>query len=170
MPIKMKITKKRVMLALLAANVLLGGALWLTRADRQPGTLNFLCESTLSVTRAKDPDNKSFKFEGTVLVRFKSDNTGYLWLLGSADYGTAQTNVAREVAFTYRSKDEDGIYAITPTAQNVTPRDNTPGVLIERQLIGTPGKVSSYVVRQANANTYSIGSIYTPFMMCVDRA
>ncbi|EMH4163936.1 hypothetical protein RJ498_003234 [Pluralibacter gergoviae] len=159
------------MLALLGANVLLlGGALWLTRADRQPDTLNFMCESTLSVIRAKDADNKNFKFEGTVLVRFKSDKTGYLWLLGSADYGTAQTNVAREVTFTYRSKDEGGIYAITPTAQNVTPRDNTPGELIERQLIGTPGKVSSYVVRQANANTYSIGSIYTPFMMCVDRS
>lgn len=167
----MKMTKKRLTLALLGANaLLLGGSLWLTRADRQPDTLNFLCESTLTVTRAKDADNKSFRFEGTVLVRFKSDKTGYLWLLGSADYGSVQTNVAREVAFTYWSKDDKGIYAITPTAQNVAPRDNTPGVLIERQLIGSPGTVSSYVVRQANANTYSIGSIYTPFMMCVDRS
>lgn len=167
----MKITKKTLMLTLLGANILLlGGAFWLTHHDRQHATLNFLCESTLAVTRTKDADNKSFRFEGTVLVRFKSDRTGYLWLLGSADNGDDQTTVAREVVFTYRSKDERGIYAITPTEQNVAPRDNTPGALIEHQLIGTIGAASSYIVRQTNANTYSIGGIYTPYFMCVDRS
>lgn len=158
-------------LALIAVNILLSGwALWSVWRSGHKAKLDFLCESALEMNSTQGGGSKPFRFEGTVLVRFKPDETGYLWLQGSASYDNSKSTVAREIEFNYRSRDEKGIYTITPVGHNVTSRDNTPGTLIERHMTGVTGMSGSYVVRQANANTYSIGSIYSPIIMCVDRA
>ncbi|KJM66265.1 hypothetical protein B5M10_11300 [Pluralibacter gergoviae] len=167
----MNITVKKIVLALLAVNILLAGwTLWSIRQHYQRPTLDFLCESTLAMHRHSEADSRVFTFEGTVLVRFRADETGYIWLIGSASEADNKTTVAREISFRYRSKDEKGIYALTTTSQHRAQRDDTPDALIERNISGKPGTTDSYVVRRVNANTYSIGGMYSPVIMCVDRA
>lgn len=167
----MKITVKKIALALIGLNILLlGWTLWSVRAHYQRPSLDVLCESTLAMNRSSGAESRGFSFEGTVLVRFKPNSTGYIWLLGSASEAQNKTTVAREISFHYRSKDENGIFAITVGPQNRAQRDNTPDALIEHNISGPAGSTSSYVVRKVNANTYSIGGIYSPIIMCVDRS
>lgn len=161
---------KKLVLLFVGLNILLLGATLYSKLDRPRQPLNFLCESTLVLNRSDEVGNKVFNFSGTVVVRFKPDNTGYIWLLGDANDNKNKTTVAREVEFTYHSKDDRGIYAVKTTAHNVTPHDDTPNALIESNITGPLGNAGSYIVRQANANSYSIGSIYSPIIMCVDRS
>ncbi len=167
----MKLTVKKIMLALLGINILLAGwTVWSVRQHHQRPALDFLCESTLAMHHSSDGDGRTFDFDGTVVVRFRPDETGYIWLMGSASQAAKTTTVAREISFRYRSKDEKGIYAVTVASHNRAARDDTPDALIEQNISGPQGATSSYVVRRANANTYSIGGIYSPIVMCVDRS
>jgi hypothetical protein len=129
--------------------------------------LDVFCESTAKLNN--DSDGTEFTFYGTIVTRFKPDQTGYIGLLGMIDRGAKLYNVSREVAFTYEPKDEDGIYDIRIDNVVVAQADTAPNEIVERNITGRPGVVSSYVVRHANANSWSIGDIYSPFLMCVDK-
>lgn len=162
---------KKLILAFLTLNVVLAG--WMlssSLSEEKQAPLDFLCESTLALNNNGANKGTPFTFQGTLIVRFRPDATGYVWLMGNANDAGKETNIAREIGFTWHPKDEKGIYTITLTSQTVTPRDNTPDAVVERNISGPQGQASSYVIRPANKNTYSIGSIYMPIIMCVDRA
>jgi hypothetical protein len=131
------------------------------------GNLDIFCESTLNMSN--DRSGSVFTFGGTVITRFKSDSTGYIGLLGAAEYQGKTYNVSREVGFTYEPKDDDGIYAIKLGTISPMQADNIPNELVEYNITGRAGIINSYVLRHANENTWSIGNIYTPIVMCVDK-
>lgn len=125
------------------------------------------CESTLNLHN--DRNGAIFTFGGTVVTRFKPDSTGYIGLLGSAEYQGKAYNVSREIGFTYQPKDNDGIYSINLTTITPIQADNIPDHLIENNITGRTGITNSYILRHANHNSWSIGNIYTPIVMCVDK-
>ena len=130
-------------------------------------SLDVFCESTFNMNN--DRSGSVFTFSGTIVTRFKPDSTGYIGLLGAAEYQGKTYNVSREIAFTYKPKDEDGIYSINLTTISPTQADNIPNELVEYNITGRTGITNSYVLRHANENTWSIGNMYTPIVMCVDK-
>jgi len=164
-------TMKKWILTFVFINILIAGyALFTAHQVKKQPPLDIICESTLRLNADRESTGVPFQFYGTVVVRFKPDATGYVWLLGDSFYQGTHTNVAREISFHYQPKDEMGIYAIKIVGSTVTPRDNAPTDVIERNITGRPGTLSSYVIRRANENAYSIGSIYSPIIMCVNRS
>lgn len=158
---------RKIIVAVLFVNIVF--ALWALylRAPLTPRGLNVFCEASLKLSN--DRDGSVFDFDGTIVTRFKADGTGYLNLLGVAGRQGKIYNVSREVNFSWVPKDEDGIYGITLHTATVTQGDNTPNELVENNITGRMNVVNSYIVRHANHNTWSIGNIYTPIVMCVDK-
>lgn len=163
---------KKITVLILTVNLVFAAWVWLL-PRLMPGKqmLDIFCESTLNLKASPGTQQSGiFNFEGTVLLRFKPDATGYLWLLGNAKHQDAHYNVSREVNFRYKPKDINGIYTVTFLARRVPLNDNTPNALIERNITGPVNTEMSYVIRRTNKNTYSIGNIYSPIIMCVDKS
>lgn len=133
----------------------------------QKGHIDVFCESTLKLNN--DRNGSVFTFDGTIVSRFKPDLTGYIGMLGVAEYNGKTYNVSREVNFIYSPKDDNGIYNVELKTVNPTQADNISDELVENNITGHKGITNSYVLRRANNNTSSIGNIYTPIVMCVDK-
>lgn len=164
-------TMKKIFGLVLAINLIF--ALWVYFAPHTAShkeKLDIFCESTLKLSTNRDNENVPFHFSGTVLVRFKPDSTGYIGLSGDAEYNGTTYYVAREVGFQYQPKDTNNILSIKLNAQHIAARDNTPTQLIENNITGKPNADLVYIVRRANSNTYSIGNMYSPIIMCVDKS
>ncbi|WP_279044337.1 hypothetical protein [Cedecea davisae] len=158
---------KKIILVALLANILFAGWAYVVHFLLNSHGLDVFCESTIKLNN--DREGTEFNFDGTIVARFKQDLTGYIGLLGVIDRDGKHYNVSREVSFTYEPKDEDGIYGVRPNDVVTSRADTAPNEMVERNIIGRPGVVSRYVVRHTNNNSWSIGNIYTPFMMCVDK-
>jgi hypothetical protein len=158
---------KKIIAAVLLFNLAFAVWAYVLRSPVDSRGLDVFCESTVKLNNARD--GVEFNFDGTIVARFKPDLTGYIAELGVINRGGKTYNVSREVAFTYEPKDEDGIYDIRLNTVSIAQADTAPNEMVERNITGRPGGVNSYIVRHANNNSWSIGNIYTPIVMCVDK-